>query len=75
MFKMRLKRTIRALALRMSMSNFLPNSAELGRKLDIDILKAKALIVLFNLILNITKVNHKVFLIVFQHIQVNARQL
>lgn len=48
---------------------------ELGRKLDIDILKAKALIVLFNLILNITKVNHKVFLIVFQHIQVNARQL
>lgn len=48
---------------------------ESGRKLDIDILKAKALIVLFNLILNITKVNHKVFLIVFQHIQVNARQL
>lgn len=48
---------------------------ELGRKLDIDILKAKTLIILFNLILNITKVNHKVFLIVFQHIQANARQL
>lgn len=29
MFKMRLKRTIRALALRMSMSNFLPNSVRL----------------------------------------------
>lgn len=45
---------------------------ELGRKLDIDILKAKALIVLFNRILNITIVNHKVFLIVFQHIQANV---
>lgn len=30
MFKMRLKRTIRALALRMSMSNFLPNNVFLG---------------------------------------------
>lgn len=29
MFKMRLKRTIRALALRMSLSNFLPNSVRL----------------------------------------------
>lgn len=29
MFKIRLKRTIRALALRMSMSNYLPNSLRL----------------------------------------------